>query len=50
MLMKQITIMNEDSTKILKAKIDKKLQKKQKKIKKQQEEEEEIVRGEELKR
>ena len=33
MLMKQITIMKEESAQILKAKIDKKLQQKQKKIK-----------------
>ena len=48
--MKQITTMNEELAKIVKAKIDKKLQKKQKQIKKQQEEEEEKVRGEDLKR
>ena len=48
--MKQITVMNEESAKILKAKIDKKLQKKKKQIKQQQDQEEEKVRGENLKR
>ena len=48
--MKEIKTMKEESAKIVKAKIDKKLQKKQKKIQQQQDEEEEKVRGEDLKR
>ena len=48
--MNEIKTMKEDSAKILKVKIEKKLQKKQKQIKQQQYEEEEKVRGEDLKR
>ena len=50
LLIDQNKIMKEESAHILKAKIEKKLQKKQKQIKQQQYEEEEKVRGEDLKR